>query len=71
MLWIFLDMHDINPLKPNSDQHFTSPYSNTAESFTKIMRVKEMFANIWSFDRQMNSPCQNQKKHKEEFGEYG
>ena len=32
------------------------------------MRVKEMFANIQSFDHQMNSPCQNQKKHKEEFG---
>ena len=30
-----------------------------------------MFANIQSFDRQMNSPCQHQKKHKEEFGEYG
>ena len=29
------------------------------------MRIKEMIANLRSFDLQMNSPCQNQKKHTE------
>ena len=28
-----------NPLNPKSDQHLISPYSNTAESFNKIMRI--------------------------------
>ena len=33
-----------------SDQHLISPYSYTAESFIKIMRIKEMIANLRSFD---------------------
>ena len=32
----------INPLNPYSDQLVISPYSRTAESFIKIMRIKEM-----------------------------
>ena len=36
----------INPLNTKSDQHLISPYSNTAESFIKIMRMKEMIANL-------------------------
>ena len=35
---------------PKSDQHLISPYSYTAESFIKIMRIKEMIANLRSFD---------------------
>ena len=31
-----------NPLNPYSDQLVISPYSHTAESFIKIMRIKEM-----------------------------
>ena len=36
----------INPLNTKSDQHLISPYSNTAESFIKLMRMKEMIANL-------------------------
>ena len=48
----------INPLKPESDQHQISPYSNMAESFIKIMRRKEMITSQKSFDCSTNSPCQ-------------
>ena len=34
-----------NYLNPESDQHLNSPYSNTAESFIKIMRIKKMIPN--------------------------
>ena len=34
-----------NYLNPESDQHLSSPYSNTAESFIKIMSIKEMIPN--------------------------
>ena len=52
------------PLNPKSGQHLISSYRNTAESyFIKIMRIKEMTANLRSFDLQINSPCQYQKKH--------
>ena len=37
-------------LNPTSDQNLTSPYSKTAESFTKIMRITEMMANQTSSD---------------------
>ena len=30
----------------NGDQHVISPHSNTAQSFIKIMRIKEMIANL-------------------------
>ena len=33
-----------------SDQDLTSPYSDTAESSIKIMRIKEMITNLSSFD---------------------
>ena len=33
-----------------SDQHVISPYSDTAESFIKIRRVKEMITNLRIFD---------------------
>ena len=33
------------PLKPKGDQHLTSPYSNTAESFINVIIRKEMIAN--------------------------
>ena len=54
------------PLNPKSGQHLISSYRNTAEPyFIKIMRIKEMTANLWSFDLQINSPCLYQKKHVE------
>ena len=56
-------LHYLNPLNPKSDQHLTSPYSNTAESFTKLMRIKEMITNLRSIDLQMNSLFQYHKKH--------
>ena len=52
------------PLNPKSGQHLISSYRNTSEPyFIKIMRIKEMTANLRSFDLQINSPCQYQKKH--------
>ena len=59
----FLVFHVLNHSNPKNDQHLISPYSKTAESFTKIMRMKEMLTNLRSFDLQMNSICQYQKKH--------
>ena len=53
----------LNSLDPKSDQHPISPNSNTAKSFIKIMRIKEMITNVRSFDLQINSPCQYQKKY--------
>ena len=52
-----------NPLNPKKDQHLLSRYWNTAELFIKIMKIKEMIANLRSFDLQVNSPCQYQKMH--------
>ena len=52
----------LNPLNPKSDQHVISPYSNTAESFIKIMRRKEMITNPKSYDCETNSPCQYRRK---------
>ena len=51
------------PLNPKRGQHLISSYRNTAEPFIKIMRIKKMTANLRSFDLQINSPCQYQKKH--------
>ena len=52
------------PLNPKSGQHLISSYRNTSEPyFIKIMRIKEMTANLRSFDLQINSPCLYQKKH--------
>ena len=36
----------VNPSDPNSDQHVISPYNNTYETFTKIVRIKEMITNL-------------------------
>ena len=51
-----------SPLNPKSDQLLISPYSNTAESFIKIMRIKGKITNQRSFDCSTNSPCQHQRK---------
>ena len=40
----------VNPLNPESDQHLISPYSNMAETFIKITRMKEMIATVRIFD---------------------
>ena len=61
----FIPIIFINPSNPKSVQHLISPYNNNAESLTEIMRIKEMPDNLRSFDLQLNSPCQNQKKHVE------
>ena len=39
-----LRWNSFNPLQPESNQHLISPYSNNAESFNTIMKIKEMFA---------------------------
>ena len=39
-----------HPFDPKSDQNQISPYSNTAESFITLMRIKEMIASLTSFD---------------------
>ena len=56
---IYLNL--LNPLALKSDQHLISPYSNIAELFIKVMRIKKMIANLGSSDCYMNSPCQYQK----------
>ena len=40
----------VNPFNPKSDKYLISPYNKTAESFIKIVRIKEMNANLRSFD---------------------
>ena len=52
-----------------SDQYLISPYSNAVEPFIKIMRINEMIGNLISFDLQINSPCQYQKRHMEKSRE--
>ena len=37
-------------INPKSGQHLISPYSYTAESFTTIMTIKDMIADLRSFD---------------------
>lgn len=39
-----------HPVNHTSDQHLISPYRNITESFTKIIRTKEVIANQSSFD---------------------
>lgn len=46
-------------LNPMSDQHLNSPYSNAAELFIEIRRIKEMTINLRSCDGQINSPHQH------------
>ena len=58
-----LTLRYFNTLNPTIDQHLISPYRNTAESLTEIMRIKEMIASLRSFDCKTNSPCQYQKKY--------
>ena len=48
----------INPINAKNDQHLISPYSDTADSVIKIMRIQEMITNLRSFDCYTNSPCQ-------------
>ena len=55
----------LNSLNPKSDQHPNSPYSNTAESFIIIMRIKEMIANLRWFDCKTNFPCLDQRRREE------
>ena len=40
--WLYMC---VNPLNPKRDQNLISPYNNTAESFIKIMRIKEMITH--------------------------
>ena len=51
-----------NPFNPKSNKHLISPYRNTAESFIKVMRIKEMITTLRSFYFLTNSPLQYQKK---------
>ena len=51
-----------NPFNSKSNKHLISPYRNTAESFIKVMRIKEMITNLRSFYFLTNSPLQYQKK---------
>ena len=46
----------LNPFNPKSDENLISPCSHTAESFIKIMRIKEMIINLRGFDCVTNSP---------------
>ena len=51
-----------NPFNSKSNKHLISPNRNTAESFIKVMRIKEMITNLRSFYFLTNSPLQYQKK---------
>ena len=55
--------------KLKSGQYLISPYSHAVKPFIKIMRINEMIGNQISFDLQMNSPCQYQKRHMEKSRE--
>ena len=44
-MWSWTKSTELNPLNPKRDQHLFSPNNNTAESFIKIMRKKEMITN--------------------------
>ena len=46
----YVDICVFNPLNPGSDQYLISPYNNTAESFIKTMRIRQMITNLRSFD---------------------
>ena len=63
----------MNTLNLKSDQHLISPYNNTAESLTEIMRIKEMPDNLrkklWSpYEFSLSVP---KETCREEYGEYG
>ena len=45
-----------------SDWLLISPYINTAESFIKIMGIKEIIDNLCSFDCYTNSPYSTKGK---------
>ena len=36
----------IEPFDLKSDQHLVSPYNITPESYSKVMRIKEMISNL-------------------------
>ena len=46
LYWILLGWKSacLNPLNPKGDQLIISPYSNTAQSFMKIMKIKESWS---------------------------
>ena len=46
----YLDICVFNPLNSGSDQYLISPYKNTAESFIKTMRIRQMITNLRTFD---------------------
>ena len=57
-------------LNPESVQQLISPNSDMAESFTKIMRIKEMIATpkkLWLFNKFSLSVLK--ETYKEEYGE--
>ena len=45
-----VDICVFSSLNPGSDQHLVSPYNNTAESFIKIMRTRQMITILRTFD---------------------
>ena len=48
--YLITKLWSLSPLNSKSDQPLISPYSNTAESFIKIMRIKEIIFILWNFD---------------------
>ena len=54
------------PFKLLTNQHLISPNNDTTKSFMKTTRVKEMIANLRSFDWWNNFPCQYQRKYIQE-----
>ena len=49
-MYYFTRREFFNPLNSYSDQHLISNNNNTAQSIIKIIRIKEMIANLRSFD---------------------
>ena len=62
-----LTLRYFNTLNPTSDQHLISPYRNTAESLTEIMRIKEMIASL----RNKFSLSVPKEIYREDYREYG
>ena len=46
----YVDICVFSPWNPGSDQHLISPCNNTAESFIKIMRTRQMITILRTFD---------------------
>ena len=61
----------VQPSNPESDLHLISRFSNTTESFIKIMRITKVITNLRSFSSVKEFSMSIPKKmYREGYGEY-